>query len=79
MINFFKKLMLFRVLILLNYSKNLTMVQKVLKLKEKLDHDHDKYITRQEFNKLIGGNFTAKLQQANLATKVDIFCRKDRF
>ena len=31
--------------------------------------DHSKYTTTAEFNKLIAGNFTAKLKQANLATK----------
>ena len=28
-----------------------------------------KYVTTQEFNKLISGNFTARLAQANLASK----------
>ena len=36
------------------------------------DHDHDKYITTQEFNKLTSENFTARLKQANLARKSDI-------
>ena len=36
------------------------------------DHDHDKYITTQEFNKLTSRNFTARLKQANLASKSDI-------
>ena len=31
--------------------------------------DHSKYTTTAEFNKLIAENFTAKLKQANLATK----------
>ena len=30
------------------------------------DHDHDKYITTQEFNKLASENVTARLKQANL-------------
>ena len=29
------------------------------------DHDHEKYIITQEFNKLMPENFTAKLKQAN--------------
>ena len=33
------------------------------------DHDHDKYITTQEFNKLASEHFTAGLRQANLARK----------
>ena len=36
------------------------------------DHDHDKYITTPEFNKLTPENFAARLKQANLATKTDI-------
>ena len=33
-----------------------------------IDHDHDKYITTQEFKKI----FSARLAQANLATKSNI-------
>ena len=33
------------------------------------DHDHEKNITTQEFNKLTSENFTARLNQANLASK----------
>ena len=33
------------------------------------DHDHDKYIATQEFNKLASEHFTAGLRQANLARK----------
>ena len=29
------------------------------------DHDHDKYITTQEFNKLTSETFIARLKQAN--------------
>ena len=36
------------------------------------DHDHDKYITTQEFNKFTSENFTARLKRANLASKNDI-------
>ena len=45
------------------------------------DHDHDKYITTQEFNKLTSENFTARLKQANLASKGDIanFVKKTDF
>ena len=35
------------------------------------DHDHDKYITSREFNKLTAGNFAARLAQANLITKTN--------
>ena len=34
--------------------------------------DHSKYITISEINKLTARNFTARLKQANLTTKVDI-------
>ena len=33
------------------------------------DHDHDRYITTQKFNKVVSGNFTARLAQVNLARK----------
>ena len=36
------------------------------------DHDHDKYITTQEFNKSTSENFSGRLAQANLASKTDI-------
>ena len=43
-----------------------------MKLKKSTtDHDHDKYITTQEFNKLTLENFPARLKQANLANKSD--------
>ena len=44
-------------------------------------HDHSKYITTPEFNKLTAENFTARLKQANLATKGDIsdFVKKTDF
>ena len=49
------------------------MIQKLVKLKKNiLDHDHTKYITTQELNKLTAENFTARLKKANLATKADI-------
>ena len=43
--------------------------------------DHTKYITTPEFNKLMAENFTARLKQANLATKGDIadFVKKTNF
>ena len=45
------------------------------------DHGHPKYIATQEFNKLTSDNFTARLAQANLASKNDIanFVRKADF
>ena len=49
--------------------------------KKILDHDHSKYITTQEFNKLTAENFAARLAQAKLAFKADIddFVRKTNF
>ena len=45
--------------------KKLAITQKLVKLKKKiLDHDHGKYITTEELNKLMIDNFAAKLAQA---------------
>ena len=43
------------------------------------NHDHDKYIATQDFNKLTSENFTARLKHGNLASKSDIsnFVKKD--
>ena len=35
-----------------------------MKIKVITDHNYDKYITTQEFNKLTAENFTARLAQA---------------
>ena len=35
------------------------------------DHNHDKYITTSEFNKVTTENFAARLAQANLVTKTN--------
>ena len=47
---------------------------KISEIQNKIttDHDHDKYITSEEFNKLTSEIFTAKLKEANLASKNDI-------
>ena len=47
---------------------------KISEIENKIttDHDHDKYITTQEFNKLTSENFNTRLAQANLASKSDI-------
>ena len=45
---------------------------KISKIVKKLtNHNHDKTITSQEFNKLTTENFSARLKQANLVTKTD--------
>ena len=44
-----------------------------MKLKKKItDHDHGKFITAQELNKLTTDNFAARLKQINLASINDI-------
>ena len=45
------------------------------------DHDHGKYIITQEFDKLTAKDFTARLAQINLASKIDIvnFVKKTDF
>ena len=48
------------------------MTQRLVQLKKKNDHDHGKYNTTQEVNKLTSDKFTARLRQANLASKNDI-------
>ena len=46
---------------------------KINKIQNKIsDHDHDKYIGTQEFNRLSSENFTTRLKEANLARKNDI-------
>ena len=46
--------------------------KKISELEKKItDHNHDKYITTPEFNKLTAENFAARLAQANLITKTD--------
>ena len=40
--------------------------------KRNSDHNHDKYSTTPEFNKLAPENFAARLAQVNLASKSDI-------
>ena len=46
---------------------------KINEIEEKIpDHNHDKYITTPEFNKLTLKNFAARLAQANLARKSGI-------
>ena len=42
---------------------------KISEIENKItDHDHDKYITSPEFNKLTTENFAGRLAQANLAS-----------
>ena len=53
-------------------KKKQIITLKLHKLKIKLNnHNHDKYIDTQEFNKLAADVFNARLSQANLVTKTD--------
>ena len=47
-----------------DYNKKITETENKL-----TDHDHDKYITTPEFNKVTAENFAARLKQVNLVTK----------
>ena len=55
-----------------NLVKKTDYNTKISETENKIATDHDKYITIQEFNKLAAENFTARLKQANLASKNDI-------
>ena len=49
---------------------------KVTEIKKKLtNHDHDKYIGTQEFNKLAADVFNVRLSQAKPITKTDFYAK----
>ena len=50
----------------------LVITQKSVKLKKKIDHDYEIYITTQQLNKLAKENFAARLKGAKIATKAHI-------
>ena len=56
-----------------NLVKKTDYNTKISEIENKIttDHDHDKYITTEEFNKFTSENFTTRLKQANLANKSD--------
>ena len=56
-----------------NFVKKNDCNTKISEIENKIvtDHDHDKYITTQEFNKSTSENLAARLKQANLASKSD--------
>ena len=61
-----------RIPIISNLVKKTDYNTKISEIENKFsDHDHDKYITTSEFNKLTTGNFTARLAQVNLVRKTD--------
>ena len=57
-----------------NLVKKTDYNTKISEIENKVttDHDHDKYITTQEFNKLTSEDFTARLKKANLASEIDV-------
>ena len=65
-----------------NLVKKAEYNTKIAKIENKIfDHNHDEYITTQEFNELTTENFTARLAQAKFETKADIadFVKKTNF
>ena len=53
-------------------SKKTDYNTKINEIEKKItDHNHDKYITTPEFNKLTAENFAARVAQANLLRKTD--------
>ena len=69
-------------LMLLIWLKKTDYNTKINETEKKItDHDHAKYITAQECNKLVSDNFAAVLAQLNLASKNDIanFVKKTDF
>ena len=56
-----------RLLILAIWLKKLTATQKIQDIAKKT-HNHDKYITNNDFNKFSGGIFDERLKQAKLTT-----------
>ena len=56
-----------------NLVKKTDLNTKIREIENKInDHDHAKYITTQEFNKLTADIFTARLPPTNLASKDDV-------
>ena len=81
--NQLKKLIILVLLILVIQFKNTDYNTKNSEIENKINyHNHTKYITTQEFIKLISENFAVRLKQTNLAIKTDIlditdFAKKD--
>ena len=61
-----------KMLIISNLVKKSDYSTKITEIKKKLtDHNHDKYITTPEFNRLAADIFNVRLAQANLLKKID--------
>ena len=55
-----------------NLVKKIDCNTKISEIEKKVsDHNHDKYITTPEFNKLTKENCKTRLAQENLVTKTD--------
>ena len=68
--NKLKKLIILILLILVIQLKRTDYNTKINETEKKTaDHNIDKNVTTQEFNKLTAENFTARLTQANLGSK----------
>ena len=76
-------LLLLKIKHLEHLVKTIDFNTKISEIENKItaDHDHDKFITTQEFNRLTSGNFTSRLKQAKLESKNDIanFKKKTSF
>ena len=71
MMNWLKKLMLFRLLILVIQFKKANYNTKIAEIEKKIP-EHGKYVTTSKFNKLTVEKFTERLKEAKLPTKSDI-------
>ena len=59
-----------RFVVLVIQLKKIDFNTKLTKIKKKItNHNHDKFITITEFNRLTTGNFASRLKQTNLASK----------
>ena len=54
-----------------NLVKKTDYNTKINEIKKNTHHNHDKYITTSEFNKITAKNLAARLAQAKLVTKTD--------
>ena len=60
-------------LVLVIQSKKTEYSTKINEIEKKIaDHNHDKYITTPEINKLTSEKLAARLKEPNLASKSDI-------
>ena len=66
-----KLIILILLIIVIQLKKKTDYSTKINEIEKKItDHDHDKYITTQEFNKLTADNFDARLAQQIQQAKI---------